>query len=55
MSPSDHTGTPGRVEAAGWLSAQAGSPRLSVPVLRAKFGLSAKQACEAIALARTTP
>lgn len=38
--------------AAEWLAAQADPPRSPVPFLKERFGLSAKQACEAIAAAQ---
>ncbi len=37
--------------AAQWLADQVPPPRLAVPVLKERFGLSALQACEAIAMA----
>ncbi len=39
-------------EAARWLRSQPVPPRLAVPALRERFGLSAVEACEAIAAAR---
>lgn len=39
-------------EAAIWLADQQEPPRLAVPTLRARFGLSAQEACEAIAMAQ---
>lgn len=38
--------------AAEWLAAQTEPPRSPVPALKERFGLSAKQACEAIAAAQ---
>lgn len=38
--------------AATWLSDQAEKPTLLIPTLKARFSLSAVQACEAIAMAR---
>ncbi|OQP87574.1 hypothetical protein BTR14_03110 [Rhizobium rhizosphaerae] len=40
-------------DAAAWLAALPDTPARIVPVLKERFGLTAKQACEAIALART--
>ncbi len=46
----------GQVEiAADWLSRQIENPGPVVPVLKERFGLSAVEACEAIALARRPP
>lgn len=42
-------------EAARWLRSQTVPPRLAVPALKERFGLSAVQACEAIAAARGLP
>lgn len=39
--------------AADWLAALSEAPSHAVPALKERFGLTAKQACEAIALART--
>jgi hypothetical protein len=41
--------------AARWLRSQSVPPRLAVPALRERFGLSALEACEAIAAARGLP
>jgi hypothetical protein len=41
--------------AADWLRCQALPVKGAVPALQARFGLSAVQACEAIALARNLP
>ncbi|MFP5077032.1 hypothetical protein ACLE20_06965 [Rhizobium sp. YIM 134829] len=41
--------------AAEWLAALASPPHPLIPELKARFGLTAKQACEAIAQARQTP
>ena len=38
--------------AAEWLVAQTEPPRSPVPALKERFGLSARQACEAIAAAQ---
>lgn len=46
----------GQVEiAADWLSQQGQNPGAVVPVLKQRFGLSAVEACEAIAMARRAP
>lgn len=37
--------------AAQWLADQVPPPRLAVPILKDRFGLTALQACEAIAMA----
>lgn len=43
----------GRIEkAARWLAAQAEAPHPAVPTLKARFSLSATEACEAIARAQ---
>jgi hypothetical protein len=39
--------------AADWLRAQSFPPHPLIPALKARFGLSAKEACEAIASARS--
>lgn len=38
--------------AARWLAGEAAAPAHVVPTLKARFGLSSLQACQAIALAR---
>jgi hypothetical protein len=35
-------------EAARWLATEPNPPRVAVPVLREQFGLTAKEACQAI-------
>lgn len=42
-------------QAARWLRSQTVPPRLAVPALKERFGLSAVEACEAIAAARGLP
>lgn len=42
-------------QAARWLRSQTVPPRLAVPALKERFGLSAVEACEAIAAARGRP
>lgn len=44
----DHESTAAIDEAASWLAAQTTIPHPVVPALRARFGLSVKDACAAI-------
>ena len=46
--------TDAQASAAAWLAAQETPPHPLIPALKAGFGLTAKQACEAIAAARGT-
>lgn len=43
---------PSVIAAAQWLADEKEPPRIAVPVLREKFGLTALEACEAIRLAQ---
>jgi len=47
----DHQDNPAIDQAAEWLAAQPEPPRPLIPALRARFGLTPKQACEASARA----
>lgn len=51
MTGLDHQDNPAIDEAARWLAAGNFTGRGIVPELRARFGLSAREACEAIGLA----
>jgi hypothetical protein len=51
VAPSQLEHSEAVIAAARWLSEQDPSPRPIVPVLRERFGVSAKLACEIIALA----
>lgn len=51
MTGIDHQDNPTIDEAARWLADQQPPPRLAVPELRQRFGLSAVESCQAIALA----
>lgn len=52
LTPPEHEHSEAVTQAAQWLADQHPEPRLAVPELRARFPLSAVEACEAIALAR---
>ncbi|MCV3734991.1 hypothetical protein OCK02_02150 [Rhizobium sp. TRM96647] len=51
ISPVQGEASPQVQTAAMWLADQAEPPRLAVPVLKERFGLSALEACQAIAIA----
>lgn len=44
--------SPSVIAAAQWLADEREPPRIAVPVLKDKFGLTALEACEAIRLAQ---
>ena len=48
----DHSDNPAIGEAAGWLALQPEPPRPLIPILRERFGLTPKEACEAAARAQ---
>lgn len=52
MTGTDHEHNEAVIVAAQWLADQREAPRLAVPELRARFGLTALEACEAIAKAQ---
>lgn len=52
MTSADHEHSESVIVAAQWLADQNPPPRLAVPELRQRFGLTALEACEAIAQAQ---
>ena len=50
-SPAQGEASPQVQTAAMWLADQANPPRLAVPALKQRFGLTALEACQAIAMA----
>ncbi len=50
MNGADHQHSEAVVQAAQWLADQNPPPHPIVPALRSRFGLSALEACEAVAL-----
>lgn len=51
LTPPEHEQNEAVQVAAQWLAEQIPPPRLAVPLLKERFGLTALEACEAIATA----